>query len=439
MDELYRVGERVAQERAAALGPGAGDGQPSLEDLLGGGADIEQYLQSYEQMLQDGIGQHGPKLNEVDAEGGVTVRPEPGFVIKTRDTRSGMKIFMNVVSNEHVEAPHMKSLAEYDGEEGCRVPLSIGTPVEDFDKKKEPCVTYDIVANPTVVEECKNLPQFRESVVQLCMAALAQKYKIELDPKYKLPKMNYKGDAIQLQRIRVKKDSQIQEVGASAAPQPQAGKRSAGEAEEGEDAQGPKRPDFRVFYSLPASENEAAEAAVPDGFSLDFRPLPENLEEWDKIRHVSGFDLPCYRIVAFDEKFRGTMKNKAEQQKAEAEKAALDEEERQVGLRETRRLLRGRTCVVQVRMSALDRNVPALKQFGVEISDECMRLNFPLLPRMGRSAHAPLTLWWPRPHFCSAQAVATWSPSDDTLTVQLPTEPPAAAGEFDEELLDAVF
>ena len=34
------------------------------------------------------------------------------------------------------------------GEQGCRVPLSIGTPVEDFDKKGEPCISYDVVANP---------------------------------------------------------------------------------------------------------------------------------------------------------------------------------------------------------------------------------------------------------------------------------------------------
>lgn len=60
----------------------------------------------------------------------------------------------------------MKSYTELEGEQGCRVPLSIGTPVEagdalfsgsdfrdqfcleDFDKKGEPCISYDVVANP---------------------------------------------------------------------------------------------------------------------------------------------------------------------------------------------------------------------------------------------------------------------------------------------------
>merc|ERR1719343_1567058 len=139
---------------------------PSIEELLAGGGDIEQYLQSYEQMLSEGlVQQQAPQLNQVDPEGGITVRPDPGFVVKTREVSSGMKVFLNIVSNEHVEAPHMKSFAELEGEEGCRVPLSVGTPVEDFDKKKEPCVTYDLVANPTVVQECQSTPAFKETVI----------------------------------------------------------------------------------------------------------------------------------------------------------------------------------------------------------------------------------------------------------------------------------
>ena len=69
--------------------------------------------------------------------------------------------------------------------------------MQDFDKKGEPCVSYDVVANPEalgfieksggslsflvmqVVEQCSGEPAFREQVVQLCLAAVAQKYKIE--------------------------------------------------------------------------------------------------------------------------------------------------------------------------------------------------------------------------------------------------------------------
>ncbi|CAJ1408566.1 unnamed protein product [Effrenium voratum] len=184
MEELYKVGQKVAQEGIdPSLGSmgGAGAFDPEkLAQLLGGNANMEEYLQSYEKMLQEGIAPElGAPLDEVDAEGGITTRPEPGFVVKTKDLEAGTKIFVNIVTSPHIEAPHMKSYTELEGEQGCRVPLSIGTAVEDFDKKGEPCVSYDVVANPQVVEECSTDSAFREQVVQLCMAAVSQKYKMQ--------------------------------------------------------------------------------------------------------------------------------------------------------------------------------------------------------------------------------------------------------------------
>jgi len=51
-----------------------------------------------------------PVLNEVDSEGGVTVQPTPGYVVKTEDMQSGQKIFINVCCSDFVEKPHEKSL-----------------------------------------------------------------------------------------------------------------------------------------------------------------------------------------------------------------------------------------------------------------------------------------------------------------------------------------
>ncbi|CAE8678766.1 unnamed protein product [Polarella glacialis] len=159
MEELYNVGQNMGQDVAGSpfsLEPGSMDAfsQEGLAEYMAGGGNIEEYLKSYEQMLQDGSApdlNRGAVLDQVDAEGGITTQPKAGFVIKTRDMGAGTKIFLNVVSSEHVEAPHMKSFAELEGEEGCRVPLSVGTGLEDFDKKGEPCMTYDIVANPTAL------------------------------------------------------------------------------------------------------------------------------------------------------------------------------------------------------------------------------------------------------------------------------------------------
>jgi len=417
MDELYKVGERVSKDGpnfdpAALAESFAAD--PALAELLGGGGDIEQYLQSYEQMLQEGISGGGPQLNQVDSEGGITVRPDPGFVVKTREVSSGMKVFLNIVSNEHVEEPHMKNFAELEGEEGCRVPLSVGTPVEDFDKKQEPCVTYDLVANPTVVAECENLPSFRDSVVQLCLSAVAQKYKIELDTRYKLPKMKYKGTSVQLQRIRKSKQSQIQELfGSRTDSQDNARQRPA-------DRQGSglPQPDFCIFYSLPG---------VPaiDGFATDWGPPPEEVCDAEGMMHIYGLDLPVYRTDEFRERIRGSMKNEAERQSSDEQQQPEKANSTPLlpGVAETREMLFGRTCVVQLRLPELDRHTPALKQLRLEVSDECLRVLFPLLPRIAHAAYAPLTIWWPQ-HFWAEQASAEWDPRTDTLAVNLPTSAP---------------
>jgi len=431
MDELYKVGERLGQDNAG-FGmeggmpgmPGGGEMPEGLAELLAGGGDIEQYLQSYEQMLAEGMPTETTQLNKVDAEGGILVRPDPGFVVKTFDMQSGMKVFINITANEHIEAPHVQSLTEADGEEGVRVPLSVGTPIEDFDKKNEPCVTYDLVANPETVMECSKTPAFRETVVNLCIASICQKYKVQLDQRYKLPKMKYKGNVVQLQRIRKKNASQIQEVGS--APMPGESK-DARQSSVNTDDRGLKRPDFCTYYSLADSEPF-------DGFSAKWGPLIEDHANYATAPQISALDLPIYRVNAWKEKIRGTMKNKAARE-------AENPDEQAGGLAEaqTLELLAGRRCITQIRMPDLDRHVPTLKQFRVEVSDECLRISFPPLPKSAKSVYAPLTVWWPLP-FYSAQAVAEWNPETDSLQVSLPAEvPKGEAGDFDAELLDAVF
>merc|ERR1712216_1033596 len=100
-----------------------------------------------------------------------------GFVIKTDDLESGQKVFINATSSEEM---------------GIRVPLSVGTGEEDFDKKHQPCVTYDVVLNPHAITASEEDPNFRHMVVQLLMGSVAQKYSLQLNPKYRLPKMAYK-------------------------------------------------------------------------------------------------------------------------------------------------------------------------------------------------------------------------------------------------------
>jgi len=379
-----------------------------------GGADIEKYLQSYEQMLQEGLaGSRQPVLNQIDQEGGVTVQPEPGFVVKTRDNNNGTKVFMNITCNEYIECPHFKSFAELEGQEGVRVPVSVGTPVEDFDKKGEPCLTYDLIVNPEVVSKCQEAPEYRDFVVQLCMNAVGQKYKMELDQRFKLPKLKYKGNQVQYQRIRVKKESMIQELGSgqpSPAIQSDATKQESSKDSTSQPQQlGPPSPDFHVFYMKD-------DVPSVDAFDYDWQAPPEDFNEWVREDYVYSLDLPCYHANAFNDRIRGTMMNKAARQQLGSE-----DSECLVALQRTEELLVGRTCVTQVRLPKLDEHVAALKQFRIEISDECLRVEFPPLPRTNKAVYSSFTIWWPG-CFQSSEAAAVWEPSTDTLSISLPVQ-----------------
>ena len=79
----------------------------------------------------------------VDAEGGAVVQPEKGFVVKTKDVKTGGKVFVNMTQHEWVEPFEQKSIPQgdreqYGGEEtGVRIPLSLGNVREENDKKGE--------------------------------------------------------------------------------------------------------------------------------------------------------------------------------------------------------------------------------------------------------------------------------------------------------------
>lgn len=50
---------------------------------------------------------------------------------------------------------------------------------------------------PVTVEKAKKDPTFRQVVVELAFNYIAQKYGIELDFRYSVPKLNYKGATVQ--------------------------------------------------------------------------------------------------------------------------------------------------------------------------------------------------------------------------------------------------
>ena len=141
------------------------------------------------------------------------VTPTPGFVAKTRSaTRQGAKVFVNVCSSDHVDAPAPVENAQGsaqtsdEGEYQMRIPLSLGPPREDLDKNGEVCTVYDVVFHPDAVEGALKEAEFRGFVMNLVVHQVQQKYKDELSTDFSYPKVkgNYKGIAPLPQYMRKK-------------------------------------------------------------------------------------------------------------------------------------------------------------------------------------------------------------------------------------------
>lgn len=105
--------------------------------------------------------------------------------------------------------------AEGQEVEGLNVPMSVGTGRADADKKGQSCTVYDIVVHHSVLNDCTKDPtgKYREFICQLGIQSIEQKYSIQLDKRYKIPKLAYMGAEIPAQYIKDKKSMPtIQEV-----------------------------------------------------------------------------------------------------------------------------------------------------------------------------------------------------------------------------------
>ncbi|KXZ46064.1 hypothetical protein GPECTOR_47g339 [Gonium pectorale] len=155
------------------------------------------------------------------------ITPEPGFVIKTSDTASGMKVFINVCSHDRVAAPGgwaggvmpdevataLEKMQGADGDaaaaamsagelEALRFPLAAGPPRPDADRQGQPCSVADVVFNTDVVRAAAAARRLKALLIEIAMGHVGSKLGLSLDERYKLPKMRYKGEVVASQRIR---------------------------------------------------------------------------------------------------------------------------------------------------------------------------------------------------------------------------------------------
>ena len=55
-----------------------------------------------------------PNNQPIDNEGGLLIVPDPGFVFKTKEVKTGVKFFINMASHPIIDKPETKEMVEVD-------------------------------------------------------------------------------------------------------------------------------------------------------------------------------------------------------------------------------------------------------------------------------------------------------------------------------------
>mmetsp|Transcript_3380 Transcript_3380/g.6130 ORF Transcript_3380/g.6130 Transcript_3380/m.6130 type:complete len:629 (+) Transcript_3380:65-1951(+) len=144
---------------------------------------------------------------------GIEITPEPGFVLKTKRLTDDVKVFINICKHDALAEPALKKKLDASGEEveGMNIPLSVGPRRFDKDKSNVQCHVYDVIVNPTVIADVVEdiTGKKRDFLCQLALQGIEQKYKEQLDKRYKLPKLRYLGDKIATQLIQDRKNQPV--------------------------------------------------------------------------------------------------------------------------------------------------------------------------------------------------------------------------------------
>jgi hypothetical protein len=193
--------------------------------------------------LPDGRGAMGSSGLE-NKMPGKYITPTAEFVVKTKTTSAdaqkvhfltlfypdkllistfyALQIFINICSNEELGEPGLKKRLDESGQEveGMNIPMSVGPKRLSNDKNGNACAAYDIIVNPKVVRDATTDTSGKQKdfLCQLAIQSLEQKYKLELDYRYKLPKLKVFGELQQQYIQDRKKIPKIEELSTKSNP-----------------------------------------------------------------------------------------------------------------------------------------------------------------------------------------------------------------------------
>ena len=165
-----------------------------------------QKLMNNPQELQNTLNNLKNAQNGIDPEGGITIVPDPYCCVKVQD-ETGQKIFLNLCGSDKIDPPKEQHILEMNNQQGIRIPLSLSEKYEDFDVHGTACEVYDIIMNPTTLQNTEKEPLLMGFILSLIANRLKERFKkvILIDKYVRLKNLKYKGKTVRSQRIRARK------------------------------------------------------------------------------------------------------------------------------------------------------------------------------------------------------------------------------------------
>jgi len=127
------------------------------------------------------------QLEEESAEGGARqlqiLLPRPAFCVKCR-TRDGAKVYINVCASDKI-AVFTEDRSADSANALWHVPLSIGKPRTESDKRGRAAETFDAVFHPTTVRLADDSRRFMCFLIEICVEHINEGYHRTLTPEFK--------------------------------------------------------------------------------------------------------------------------------------------------------------------------------------------------------------------------------------------------------------
>ncbi|XP_027019859.1 PIH1 domain-containing protein 1 isoform X1 [Tachysurus fulvidraco] len=147
-----------------------------------------------------------------------SIRPQPGFCVKTFSLPDKQKVFVNICKSADVPPPPpishdaLVDLLDSDDPTGYKVPMSLGEAHAEMDNSSNSCTVYDVVINEEFFQKCQKESLFQQFVIAVSLEGLENKYKLQLNRDIKILKNRKFMGSLLEQNIRKKSKPFIQEI-----------------------------------------------------------------------------------------------------------------------------------------------------------------------------------------------------------------------------------